>query len=138
MVLAGCVSTPTQRIAQHQALFDSFPAEVREQIRRGQVELGFTPEMVQLALGPPQQQMRRRTTETEDMIWLYTDRAVSYDRQRVDIDGLTVTGPGGSRSWIGGGWLNLRQEREILRRRIEFQNGRVVLIEESAPVVPAL
>ena len=47
---AGCTTTES-RIHDNQAAFDAWPADVREIVRAGHVGLGFTPEMVQVALG---------------------------------------------------------------------------------------
>ena len=53
LLLAGC-ATPEKRIQQNQDLFDSFPVAAQARIRGGQIDLGFTPDMVRIALGDPQ------------------------------------------------------------------------------------
>ncbi|MGD9611557.1 MAG: hypothetical protein AB7V22_01490 [Kiritimatiellia bacterium] len=126
---AGC-ATPAKRIQQNQELFDSFPVAAQARIRGGQVDLGFTPDMVRIALGEPQQKGLRRAAAGETEIWLYFDYVRRYDRQRVDIDGLSLSGPGGLRSLGGSAWINVEQTREFVRARVEFQNGGVVAIEE--------
>ena len=54
-LMPGCASTPAQRIAQNQELFDSFPVADQARIRGGQIDLGYSPDMVRIALGTPQQ-----------------------------------------------------------------------------------
>jgi len=49
-ILAACASTDS-RIRDNQSTFDQLPPPVQQQIRAGQVGLGFTPQMVQMALG---------------------------------------------------------------------------------------
>ena len=115
LLLAGCAS-PEQRIQQNQDLFDSFPVATQARIRGGQIDLGFTPDMVRIALGEPQRTLVRR-----------------YERQRADIDGLSVSGPGAPRSIGGTAWINTTQEREYLRLRVEFQGGVAAAIEEFVP-----
>ena len=49
-MLAAC-STPESRIAGNRPAFEKFSASVQQKISAGQVEVGFTQEMVRLALG---------------------------------------------------------------------------------------
>jgi hypothetical protein len=135
-LLAGCASTPAQRIQQNQELFDSLPVADQARIRGGQIDLGFTPEMVRIALGEPQRTLLRRAPEGDTAVWLYLDTLRRYERQRADIDGLSVSGPGGMRTIGGSVWINVLHEREFVRRRIEFKNGAAALIEET-PAEPA-
>ena len=129
VLLAGC-ATPAKRIQQNQELFDSFPVAAQARIRSGQIDLGFTPDMVRIALGAPQRKTLRRSGAGDLEIWFYLDSIRRYDRQRVDIDGLSLSGPGGLRSLGGSAWINVEQSREIVRVRVEFQNGAVAAIEE--------
>ena len=131
-LLAGC-ATPEKRIQQNQEVFDSFPVAAQARIRGGQIDLGFTPDMVRIALGEPHRQTLRRSADGEVEIWSYFDSTRRYDRQRVDIDGLGVSGPGGLRSVSGSAWINVEQNREYVRTRVEFRNGVAIAIEEPAP-----
>jgi hypothetical protein len=131
LLLAGC-ATPARRIQQNQELFDSFPVAAQARIRGGQIDLGFTPEMVRIAFGEPQRKLVRRTPGIEAEIWFYVDTLRSYERQRAELDGLSLAGPGGIRTVSGSAWVNILQEREVVRSRVEFQNGVVVAIEEPA------
>ena len=54
----------------------------------------------------------------------------------MDVDGLNVSGPGGLRSLGGSAWVNVEQNKEFVRTRVEFQNGAVAAIEELAPDAP--
>ena len=128
-LLAGC-ATPEKRIQQNQDVFDTFPVAAQARIRGGQIDLGFTPDMVRIALGEPQRKVLRRAADGEVEIWIYLDTSRRYDRQRVDIDGLSVSGPGGLRSIGGSAWINVEQNREFVRLRAEFRNGVVSAIEE--------
>ena len=170
LFLAGCASTPAQRIKKNQDLFDSLPVAEQARIRGGQINLGFTADMVRIALGasfderdggfggapkfPPSMvlewllrhhartgdpdalTMARRTLDGESTIWLYLDTLRRYERQRADIDGLLVSGPGGMRSIGGSAWVNVLQEREVFRIRVEFQQGLVTAIEEPTTDTP--
>ena len=133
LLLAGC-ATPEKRIQQNQEVFDAFPVAVQARIRGGQIDLGFTPDMVRIALGEPHRQTLRRSADGETEIWFYFDSTRRYDRQRVDIDGLSISGPGGLRSVNGSAWINVEQNREFIRTRVEFRNGVATVIEEPAPL----
>ena len=132
LLLAGC-ATPEKRIQQNQEVFDTFPVAAQARIRGGQIDLGFTPDMVRIALGEPHRQTLRRSADGEVEIWSYFDSTRRYDRQRVDIDGLSISGPGGHRSIGGSAWINVEQNREFIRIRVEFRNGVATAIEEPAP-----
>ena len=133
LLLAGCATTPAQRIAKNQDVFDSFPVAAQARIRGGQIDLGFNPDMVRIAFGEPGRKLIRRSAEGEAEIWLYLDHVTSYDRQRVELEGLTVSGPGSIQTIGGGAWINVLQEKEVIRMRVEFKNGAVAFIEELAP-----
>ena len=130
LLLAGCASTPEKRIEQNQKVFDALPVAAQARIRGGQIDLGYTPDMVRIAFGEPQRRLVRRSSLGDAEIWLYLGVDRRFDRQRADIDGLSVSGPGGSRSVTGSAWVNVAQEREFIRLRAEFQNGAVSAIEE--------
>jgi hypothetical protein len=136
LLLSGCASTPEKRIEQNQSYFDSLPVAAQARIRGGQIDLGFNPDMVRLALGEPQRQLVRRTPEGDTDIWAYLETDTRYERQHVDIDGLNVYGAGGVRSTSGGAWVTILQEKQFVRTRVEFKDGRVSLIEEIAPEEP--
>lgn len=136
LIAAGCATTAS-RIQKNQELFDSFPVAAQARIRSGQIDLGFTEDMVRIAMGDPQRKrIRRSMTEKRD-VWLYTDTIQRYQRQHADIDGMTIYGSGGSGGIGGTAWINVLQEREVLKLRVEFLDGRVVVIEEPAKDKPA-
>ena len=131
LLLAGC-ATPERRIEQNRELFDSLPVADQARIRGGKIDLGYNPDMVRIAFGEPQRRLVRRSSLGDAEIWLYLGVDRRFDRQRADIDGLSVSGPGGSRSITGSAWVNVAQEREFIRARVEFLNGAVAAIEEPA------
>ena len=132
LLLAGC-ATPARRIEQNRELFDSLPVAAQARIRGGQIDLGFTPAMVRIALGEPQRKLLRHTSEGDTDIWLYLDTTRTFERQRADIDGISLSGPGGVRSIGGSAWLNVVQEKDFIRTRAEFKNGMVIAIEAPVP-----
>jgi hypothetical protein len=124
--LAGC-ATPDARIKKNQALFDSLPSEAQAQIREGQVALGFTPEMVKLAVGEPNRRAVRTDAQGRTEVWSYT----RYEA----ADGFPIyTGyyhryyPG--YRYYGRGFYTERTEaREYFR--VEFVEGKVTLVQQN-------
>ena len=136
LLLGGCASTPEKRIEQNQKVFDALPVAAQARIRGGQIDLGFTPAMTRIALGEPQRKLVRRTAEGSTEVWFYVETVSRYERQHVDIDGLSLYSAGGSRSAGGSAWITVLQEKEFVRTRVEFKNGAVALVEEPAPEEP--
>lgn len=73
--LAACAS-PDARIRQNREAFEALPEAAQVLIREGKVSVGFTPEMVLLALGDPDQRWVRTDAAGERRIWSYT----TYDQ----------------------------------------------------------
>jgi hypothetical protein len=68
-VVAGCNST-AQRIRHRQDVFAGLDAATQQKIRAGRIDLGYTPEMVHLALGDPAQKLGP-AVEGADVVWIY-------------------------------------------------------------------
>lgn len=71
LVLAAC-STPAARIKRNQAAFDALAPTEQALIREGKVAIGFTPDMVLLAVGDPDQRWARTDAKGKSEIWSYT------------------------------------------------------------------
>lgn len=77
LILAGC-STVDSRIAKNRELFNSWPAAVQDKVVRGQIDLGFTPDQVRVALGEPDRVFTRTSTDGTSQVWSYRDRAPRF------------------------------------------------------------
>ncbi len=66
----GC-QTVDSRIKQKPAAFAGLDAATQEKIRRGAVELGFTPDMVWLALGRPDEKRESVDADGRSEAWIY-------------------------------------------------------------------
>jgi len=122
-LLGGCSSTPDTRIAKNRGSFDSLPAETQQKIRAGQVEVGFTPEMVQLALGEPDRVFTRHSDRGDTEVWGYRTLGPRFSI------GIGV-GTFGRHSSVGGG-LGVSTggydpEEKI---RVEFREGKVTAVD---------
>jgi len=69
--LTGC-STVNSRIREKQAVFDTLPPATRAEIRRGQVAVGFTPDMVYMAIGKPDEVRERVDAAGRETVWKYS------------------------------------------------------------------
>ncbi len=70
-VVVGC-STPESRIGRSPESFNKLGAGDQQLIREGKVAVGFTPEMVRLALGEPDLVYTRTDANGENEAWSYT------------------------------------------------------------------
>ncbi|HQF38872.1 MAG TPA: hypothetical protein PK322_07115 [Opitutaceae bacterium] len=121
LAFAGC-STPDSRIEKNSAAFASYAPAVQAKIRAGEVDVGFTPEMVTMALGKPSQIRRRQSAEGETEVWVYADKSPTFS---------FGVGVGGGGHHSGGGvavGTSTGGERED-RLRVIFQAGKVTAIE---------
>ena len=94
-LLAAC-SSPDSRIADKQSVFEKFPAEIQQKIRAGQVDVGFTAEMVLMSLGEPARKFTRKTDRGDTEVWSYHDDSPKFSF------GLGL-GTSSRRSSVGGG-----------------------------------
>ncbi len=121
-LLAAC-STPESRIADHRIAFEKYPAEVQQKIRAGQVDVGFTQEMVLMSLGEPDRKFTRKTEAGEVEVWGYHDNNPQFSF----AFGL---GSGGRHSSMGGGVEmstgGYDPEEKI---RVEFRAGLVTEVD---------
>lgn len=120
--LAAC-SSPDSRISSHREAFDHYPPEVQQKIRAGQVAVGYSPEMVLLALGEPDRKFTRKTENGDSEVWGYHDRAPrfgfgfgfgSFGRRSATSMGLGVSS-------------GASDPEE--KTRIEFRDGQVAAID---------
>lgn len=71
VLVAGCVSTPEKRIKKEPQVFAAFPPEIQQKVKRGEVEVGFSRDMVRLALGAPHRVSTRTTESGQFEVWTY-------------------------------------------------------------------
>ncbi len=124
LLLAGCAS-PADRIATNQAMFDSWPVDVREKIRAGQVAVGFAPEMVLVALGQPDRKVLRTSAQGTAEVWTYLDHRPHFS---IGVGMGSV----GRSSAVGGSVAMTDQawhESHVIT--VIFEAGKVAAIEAS-------
>jgi hypothetical protein len=120
-LLGGC-STPDSRIADNRTLFDQLPAEAQEKIRAGQVAVGFTPPMVELALGKPDGVFTHRTEQGDIEVWSYLDHSPQFSI------GIGVGSSNHGSGVAGGVGVSTTGHLPGEKVRVEFRAGRVTTV----------
>jgi hypothetical protein len=129
ILLAACASTPESRIKKNPELFASFPAEAQAKIQKGEVDIGFTPDMVEIAKGKPNRTYSRRTAAGDAEVWSYTSFRYTTDRQRVEVRGRVADDGGKYRTYNDWVWVDVQRQTEYEVYRVEFTNGKVSAVE---------
>jgi hypothetical protein len=125
LTLAAC-STPERRIGRNPEFFASLAPADQELIKKGRVALGFTPDMVKLALGDPDRLLTRTDSSGSSEVWRYT----TYESD----SGIYLYRGYYHRHYYGSlfpYYLNYpdRLKRDYLK--VSFKDGRVWAIEEE-------
>ncbi len=124
VLLTGC-STPADRIPKHQAAFDSWPADIRENVRAGRVAVGYMPEMVAVALGEPDRVITSVAAKGGPVeVWVYLDQSPSWSIGVGVGGGNGSTAIGTSVGISDGNWGPNE------KMRVVFEAGRVIAIEQ--------
>jgi outer membrane protein assembly factor BamE (lipoprotein component of BamABCDE complex) len=126
---AGC-STPQTRIQRNPEVFSRLTSEEQTMVRNGQIGLGFTSEMVRLALGDPDYiDIRTDKTGTSE-IWTYTSS------ETMDEMGF-YNGWYHHSPWGWGGpffpyplFAGRGYRREWVDFRVVFKDGKAVSVEQ--------
>ena len=121
---AGCAtSTPQSRIDANRAAYSEYPSDVRRNIREGRVEVGYTAEMAEMALGKPGRKLSRLDeTNEQSEVWIYYK-----NRPRVSV-GVAV-GSGGYRSTSTGISMSTTPDDDMETMRLILRDGHVVAVE---------
>jgi hypothetical protein len=75
---AGCQTVDT-RIKEKPAAFAGLDKETQEKIKQGVIGLGYTEDMIYLALGKPDQIRESLTASAHTLTWIYNSYTVHYD-----------------------------------------------------------
>ncbi len=129
LLALGCAS-PDSRIKKHPDLFNAFPPDVQEEVRQGRVHIGYTPDMVFIALGKADREYTRRTADGVTEVWSYTAHYTSTSRELVDGRFRVRDTRGQIHTVRDSVWVDVPVKHEYERLRLEFREGAVFAIEE--------
>ncbi len=129
----GCQSIDS-RIKEKPQLFATLDAETQAKIKGGNIDLGFTEDLVYLALGVPDQKREVRSDKGLSTAWIYNSyferydgtRFVGYDR-RLYYDSVRNTY---HVSFVPV-WAAIYRPEAEERIRVVFANGKVTVIEQT-------
>ena len=77
LLLGGCSTIPS-RIEEKSAAFAALDADTQNKIRRGQVEVGYSPDLVYIALGTPDERLTKTSTSGTTETWIYNSYRQEY------------------------------------------------------------
>ena len=132
ITLAGCITPEAQRerrIAENIELFYEFPEEVREAIRRGEVDIGFDEDMVRLALGSPDRVSRRKDVDGDLANWQYFESIKHSEYEWVRMPVPYTDKKGRSRVRHESFLVDREYREDVLKLHVEFSKGKVVAVE---------
>jgi len=130
LALLGCGTTTSSRIKQKQSVFDAYPSDVQERVKKGQVRVGDNEDLVYMAWGKPDHKYDRTTKSAPSEIWAYSDYKSTPERQRVAGEFRYRDSKGQWRTAHDDIWVDVDVRHEYDAKRAEFQNGTVISIEE--------
>ncbi|MFA7346194.1 MAG: hypothetical protein WCZ86_00405 [Desulfurivibrionaceae bacterium] len=130
--LSACMTAQQirdRRIASSQDIFNSFSPEIQQKIRAGQIELGFSEEMVRLAWGMPDRIYTRTTDKGEATVWTYSKTRILTQTDRMTIPVQVRDKSGRSSVQYENVWVNRDTREEYTVARVEFNEGMVTALE---------
>lgn len=130
ILIAGC-QTIDRGIEENAELFATFATDGQRIMRDGEIDLGFTPEMVVIAWDKPDMRQVLRSREVERDIWTYVDRrSVFAGRRFAGYDHEVYVDPHSNtqHSFMRPVYVDIFRTLEIERDRVEFEEGKVVSI----------
>jgi outer membrane protein assembly factor BamE (lipoprotein component of BamABCDE complex) len=133
LAFTGCQTVDT-RIKEKPTVFASLDKTTQDMIKQGIIGIGYTEDMVYLALGSPDQIRESVTTTSRTVIWIYNSYTSYYD-------GIYGMGYGYGYGYpypfyrpyayyygppYGGGYHTEKEERI----RVTFDSGKVTAIDQ--------
>ena len=131
LAVAGC-SHVANRIQERQAVFSSLDPSTQEKLKKGEVDVGYTPDMVYIALGNPDEKHEKLLPTGVRQTWIYHSYYQEYQGTAVSYYRHAIYYPP-TRSYIvvvEPVSTPVYADRASERLRVEFVNGKVSAIEQ--------
>lgn len=117
-LLAAC-NTPATRIDDNKAVFDRYPAPVQQKLAAGQIDIGYTREQTEIALGAPSSRYQRTAAAGAEEVWIYrAPGSRDYSRHAGYVGRVT-------------GFRAAPSSSADEKMRVVFRGGKVSLIEQA-------
>lgn len=131
--LAGC-QTVDDRIKQKPEVFANIDKATQDKIKQGIIDLGYTEDMVYVALGAPDQKRESANATGRSVTWIYNTYYQRYDgshfagyNRRVYFDPNLRT----YRVYYQPVYAEVYHDEKEERIRIVFKDGKASVIEQS-------
>lgn len=131
--LAGC-QTVSSRIEEKPEVFYKLDRETQDKILQGIIDIGYSEDMVYLALGKPDEKRERITENGRTVTWIYNTYYTRYDGRehlgyyrRVYYDPLLRS----YRVHYRPVFSDVYREEKEERIRIVFTDGHATVIEQA-------
>jgi len=131
--LPGC-QTVDSRIKEKPEVFASVDKATQDKIKQGIIDLGYTEDMVYLALGAPDQKRETVTATGRSVTWIYNTYYERYDgtafvgyHRRVYYDPFVRT----YRVYYHPAYIEAYRDDKEERIRVVFKDGKASVIEQT-------
>lgn len=131
--LTGCQSVD-DRIRQKPEVFAQVDKATQDKIRQGIIDIGYTEDMVYLALGAPDQKRESVTATGRSVTWVYNTYYTRYDgtefvgyNRRVYFDPFLRT----YRVYYYPAYAETYRDEKEERIRVVFKGGKATVIEQA-------
>jgi hypothetical protein len=126
LLLSAC-STIDSRINEKSSVFYNLDSETRSKIAHGDVGLGFTPDMVYMALGNPDVKRQRSTADGTTETWIYRTYYDHFDGPYVGYHRWGHWNRGFYRMY----WKPVYRREASDDIRVTFRDGKVTAIDQA-------
>ncbi len=133
LLAAGCETVDT-RIKEKPEVFAGLDAATQAKLKQGIIDLGFTEDMVYIALGAPDQKRESISAHGRTITWIYNTYYDYYDgsayihyHRRVYYDPVLSTYRVFYRPALADVYVSAAEERI----RVVFKEGKVSVIEQA-------
>jgi hypothetical protein len=133
LALAGC-NTIDHRISEKQDSFNRLDPQTQDKIRQGIVEVGYTQDMVYIALGPPDERHDKVTGKGAETTWIYKTYYQQFEGvEQVGFRRVVFFDPGDHVYHVYYEPVStpVYSEHEEDNIRVTFVNGKVTAIEQN-------
>lgn len=133
LLFTGC-QTVESRIKEKPEVFAGLDLETQEKIKQGIIDLGYTQDMVYLALGAPDQKKESVSTTGQTVTWIYNSYYERYDgthhagyHRQVYFDPYLRSYRVHYRPVLVSSYVEEKEERI----RVVFKDGKATVIEQT-------
>lgn len=133
--VAGCNSV-NSRIDEKSAVFNSLDPQTQARLRQGLIDVGYTEDMVYIAMGKPDQRKEVTTANGHETTWIYKNYWEEYEGSHVvGYHRFVYYDPllRAYRVYYEPRRADVYQPREEDRTRVQFKDGHVTSIESAKP-----